>query len=180
MHSIMIEVEFRARFSSSEYERLQKILDERAECLGPDDKHSVYYIFQDRLLKIVRNISKQDAKISLKMNRLGEGSAFKEMEIHFQEKDFEAMKELLDHLDLNARVAEEGQQRTNYRYRGCEIALKYGKTWGHHLEIEKMIADPDMQQQAEKEIRSIADELSVHLMTEEEIAAFLAAFEKTL
>jgi len=176
----MIEVEFRARFSQEHYDRVKVFLDEHAECLGPDNKQCVYYIFQDRLLKIVHNISKQDAKISLKMNRLGEGSAFKEMEVPFQEKDFEAMRELLNHLDLPATIAEEGQERINYLYKNCEIALKYGKTWGHHLEIEKMIPDSNMQEQAEKEIKTVADELGIQLMSEKEIADFLKEFEKSL
>jgi predicted adenylyl cyclase CyaB len=176
----MIEVELRARFSKEEYDRLKIFLDEHAECLGPDDKRCIYYIFQDRLLKIVHNISKQDAKVSLKMNRLGEGSAFKEIEVHFQEKDIQSMKNLFDHLDLNAKIAEESQQRINYAYKGCEIALKYGKTWGYHLEIEKMIPDSSLQEQAEKEIRSVADELGIVLMTEKEIADFLKEFEERL
>ncbi len=176
----MIEVEFRARFSQGEHERLKTFLDEHAECLGPDDKRCIYYIFHDRLLKIVHNISKHDAKVSLKMNRLGEGSAFRETEVYFQEKDFDAMKELFNHLDLGATIAEEGQQRINYIYKGCEIALKYGKTWGYHLEIEKMIPDSSMQEQAEKDIRSVTDELGIQIMTEEEIANFLKEFEKAL
>lgn len=176
----MIEVEFRSRFSQEEYDRLTSFLDEHAECLGPDDKQCIYYIFQDRLLKVVRNVSKQDAKISLKMNRLGEGSAFKEMEVHFQEKDFETMKEILNHLNLGANVAEEGQQRINYIYKGCEIALKYGKTWGHHLEIEKMISDPKEKEQAERDIKAVTDELGIKLMTEKEISDFVKEFEEKL
>lgn len=176
----MIEVEFRARFSRDEYDRLKTLLDVHAENLGPDDKRSIYYIFKDRLLKIVHNISKKDAKISLKMNRLGEGSAFKEIEVHFSENDFDAMKELADHLDLPASVADESQQRINYIYKGCEIALKYGKTWGYHLEIEKMIPDTSIQDQTEKEIKAVADELGLHLMSEQEIVDFIKEFESTL
>jgi len=176
----MIEVEFRARFEKNDYDRLKIFFDEHAESLGPDDKHCIYYIFKDRLLKIVHNLSKKDAKISLKMNRLGEGSAFKEMEVHFSENDFDAMKELVDHLDLPASIADESQQRMNYVYKGCEIALKYGKTWGYHLEIEKMISDASLQEQTEKDIRAVADELGIHLMTEEEIASFIKEFEDTL
>lgn len=176
----MIEIEFRARFLKDEYDRLKTILDEQAECLGPDDKRSTYYIFKDKLLKVVHNISKKDAKISLKMNRLGEGSAFQEIEVHFPEKDIDSMKEILSHLDLTASVAEEGQQRINYNYKGCEIALKWGKTWGYHLEIEKMISDPSLQERIKNEIQSIADELHIQLMTEEEIAKFVKEFEDSL
>lgn len=176
----MIEVEFRARFSKREYDRLKRFLDKHAKCLGPDDKKCIYYIFQDRLLKIVHNVSKHDAKISLKMNRLGQGAAFKEIEVHFQENDIHAMRMLLDHLHLPAKIAEEGQQRINFIYRDCEIALKYGKTWGYHMEIEKMISDPDLQDQTEREIKIVADELRVQLMTEKEIEKFLKEFENKL
>lgn len=176
----MIEVEFRSRFSEEKYRSLKALLDSDAQCLGQDDKNCVYFIFPDRLLKVVHNLSKKDAKISLKMNRIGEGAAFKEMEFHFSENDFELAKELFQNLPLNAKLMEDAQQRVNYLYKGCEIALKYGKTWGYHLEIEKMIQDEGDQRVAEEEIRVVAKELGIELMTDDELKRFTEEHERKL
>lgn len=168
----MIELEFRAMFSKDKYDSVKTFLDAKAENLGQDDKSSVYFVFPDRLLKIVHNISNKDAKISLKLNYIGGGAAFEELEFLFAEKDLEIAKQIFKNLPLNAKILEESQARVNYQYKDCEIALKYGKTWGYHLEIEKMIQDISEQPAAEKEIRAVAKEIGVELMTEEELEAF--------
>jgi adenylate cyclase class IV len=167
-------------FSREKYDEVKAFLDARAECLGEDDKDVAYFIFSDRLLKVVHNMSKGDAKISLKLNRIGEGAAFEEMEFHFSENDFELAKKIFHNLKLPAKCKEEAQQRINYAYKGCEIALKYGETWGYHLEIEKMIVDVREQEVAEQEIRAIASELGVALMTEDELRRFVANVERGL
>lgn len=176
----MIELEFRARFSLEVYDAVKTILDAHARSLGQDDKDCAYFVFPDRLLKVVHNVSKKDAKVSLKLNRLGEGAAFEEMEFPFAEQDFELAKKLFRSLGLNVTYLEDTQQRINYVYKDCEIALKYGKTWGYHLEIEKMIEDTSKQEQAESEIRAVADELGITLMTEEEVKAFVAEVERNV
>lgn len=112
----MIELEFRSRFSLEEYERLKMFLDAHAECLGEDDKHCVYFILPDRLLKVVRNISKGDAKVSLKLNVLGKDAAAKEVEFYFSEREFGLARELFENLPMNAEVMEDSQQRVNYLY----------------------------------------------------------------
>ncbi len=176
----MIELEFRSMFSKEKYDSLKAFLNEKAECLGQDDKACAYFIFPDRLLKVVHNISKGDAKVSLKLNRIGEGAAFDEMEFHFAEEDFELAKKLFGNLQLNVKYLEESQQRINYIYKDYEIALKYGKTWGYHLEIEKMIADLGEQEQAEQDIRAVSDELGITLMTDEELTRFVRKIESNL
>lgn len=169
----MIELEFRAMFSKEKYDELKNFLEANAQCLGEDDKNCVYYVFPDRFLKVVHNISKKDAKVSLKLNTIGNGAAFEEIEFHFAQNDFETAKKLFLNLPLEAKMLEESQQRTNYEYKGCELALKYGKTWGYHLELEKMIADKNEQVEAEKEIRTVAKKLGVELMSEEDLKVFV-------
>ena len=174
----MIELEFRARFSREKYEEVKNFLETNAKSLGEDDKDCAYFVLPDRLLKVVHNVSQKDAKVSLKLNRLGEGAAFQEMEFHFAESDFELAKKMFKSLGLEAKYLEESQKRVNYLYKGCEIALKIGKTWGHHLEIEKMIENVSEQEAAEREIRAVADELGVVLMTEEEVKKFVEEIER--
>ena len=60
-----IEVELRSQFKRSDYERLYKYLKENAKDLGEDDKEMHFYIFPDKLLKVVNNITKQKDRKSV-------------------------------------------------------------------------------------------------------------------
>jgi adenylate cyclase class IV len=173
----MFEIEFRARFDEATYNKLKAYLDEHAEVLGEDNKDCHYFIFPDKLLKLVHNISKKNAKISLKLSSLGQGAAFEEIEFTFPEGQIESARKLLDALALPVKTMHEGQQRVNYTYKGCEIALKYSKTWGYHLEIEQVIDRKEKQAEAEVHIREVANELDVHLMSDEDLRLFLQEVE---
>ena len=70
------------------------------------------------------------------------------------------------------------QKRKNYVYKGVEVALKYSEVWGHHLELEIMIADIKEKEQAEKKIREAANDLNIKLMTDEELAEFTKKAEE--
>ncbi len=168
----MLEIEFRSRFNLKKYNELKKYLDEHAESLGPDNKDCYFYIFPNKLLKIVDNISQNTAKISLKLNHIGDGVAFPEIEFHFSREEFNTAIKLFDALSLPVKVMHESQKRINYRHKNCEIALKHSNTWGYHLEIEQVIDSKEKQADAENQIREIANELEVHLMSEEELKQF--------
>lgn len=71
------------------------------------------------------------------------------------------------------------QKRTNYRYKNCEIALKYSDAWGYHMEIEQVIDSEDKKIEAEAQIRRVANELDVKLMTEEELKEFTRQAENS-
>ncbi len=172
------EIEFRGMFNSQKFKELKKYLDKNAENLGPDNKDCYFHVFSDKLLKVVKNVSKKNAKVSLKLNRIGEGSSFPEIEFCFDMKDFEKAVTLFENLSLPAKIIHESQERTNYRYKGCEIALKYSKSWGHHIEIEKVVDLEKKQKEAEKAIRELAKELDVRLMTERDLKNFIREREK--
>lgn len=175
----MIELEFRSIFTKEKYDNIKAFLDTSATSLGDDDKSCTYYVFPDRLLKIVHNVSKKNAKVSLKMNNIGNGPAFEEIEFYFSEGELETAKKLFQNLPLTAEVTAESQDRKNYVYKDCEIALKYSKTWGYHLEIEQVIKDLTQKDEAEKKIRLVAQELGIELMTEEELASFIKSHQKS-
>jgi len=148
--------------------------------LGENNKDCYYYIFPDKLLKIVNNISKITAKISLKLNHIGNGAAFPEMEVYFSPQQFDTAKQLIDSLDLSAKVMYGPQQRVDYRYKGCDIALKYSDAWGYHLEIEQIVKLKEEQQKAEEKIRRVASELGVKLMSEKELKEFTQKAEEKI
>jgi adenylate cyclase class IV len=168
----MYEIEHRAVLSEEQYNELAEKLTHEATLLGSDDKEVSYYIFPDKLLKVVRNISKGTAKLSLKLNALGAGSSFQEFEIPFPEESFETMKNICDSISAPDQVISGTQKRTNYEYLGVEIALKWSEDWGYHVEFEIMVFDLSEKETADARIEKVAQDLSVSLMTDEEVKIF--------
>ena len=177
---MVFEIEFRAKFDEKKHAELKAFLDKNAESLGEDDKDCYYYILEDKLLKLVNNTSKKNAKVSLKLNRIGQGAAFPEMEFYFSPDEFEAARHLFDALALPAKIMHGLQKRTNYKYQDCEIALKYSEAWGYHLEIEQVVDSQEKQPLAEAAIRAVAETLGVHLLSEEELKEFTKQAERTV
>ena len=170
----MYEIEHRAVLTENAYTALAERLAHDAKLLGTDDKEVSYYIFPDKLLKVVRNISKGTGKLSLKLNTLGAGSSFKEFEVSFPEESFETMKHICENISAPDQVISGTQKRTNYEYQGVEIALKWSEDWGYHVEFEIMISGLSEKEAADARIKGVAEALSVPLMTEEEVGAFSA------
>lgn len=173
-----IEIEMRARFNREKYKELEKFLKNNAVDLGKDDKDVCFYIMEDKLLKVSDNKSRGDAKITLKLNRIGKGSHFEEIEFPIDKNDSEKAKKLFDHLDCFKYCVRSFQKRHNFLYKGVEIALKYSKNWGYHLELEVIINNLKQKIKAENLIRKIAGELKVKLMSEEDLNKFNVEFEK--
>lgn len=176
----MFEVEFRSKFDQKKFIALKEYLDTCAESLGEDNKDCYYYIFSDKLLKLVNNTSKKTAKISLKLSRIGDGAAFPEIEFYFSPQEFNTARRLFDALALPVKIMHGPQKRNNYRYKGCEIALKHSDAWGYHLEIEQVVETKEKQREAEEQIRRVADELGVKLMSEKELKEFIQAAENKI
>ncbi|MDO8451562.1 MAG: CYTH domain-containing protein [bacterium] len=170
----MYEIEHRALLTEEGYKALAEKLADEAKVLGTDDKEVSYYIFSDKLLKVVRNISQGTAKLSLKLNTLGAGSSFQEFEVPFPEGSFETMKNIVGSISSPDQVISGTQKRTNYEYKGVEIALKWNEDWDYHAEFEIMIPDLSEKESADARIHEVAKLLSVQLMTEEEVKAFSA------
>lgn len=170
----MYEIEHRALLTEDQYHQLSERLRTDAELLGQDDKDVAYYIFPDKLLKVVKNISKNTGVLSLKLNTLGNGSSFQEVEAPFSPESYDAMRHICDEISTPSQVIVGTQKRTNFMYEGVEIALKWSEDWSYHVELEVMIDDLSKKDAADQQIRSVADSLSISLMTEEEVAAFTA------
>lgn len=167
-----IEIEFRAMFSKSVYDRLLRSLHRCGKYLGADDKDVHFYIYPGRLYKVVDNTSTRTAEIVLKKNRIGRGSHFEEVEIPISRADVPKAVELFN--TFNApHTDHESQTRHNFLWRRVHIAVKQSKTWGYHAEFEIMIHDRRNQSTAEKQIQTVAKALNVQLMTDADLRAFL-------
>lgn len=173
-----IEIEFRAIFGENDFCRLKEYLDKNAKNLGEDDKDVFFFIMPDKLLKVVDNISKNNAKLVLKLNKIGKGSDFEETEIPIEQELINDFVKVLTALGFTKNIMRSFQKRQNYVYKGVEVALKYSEIWGYHLELEIMVADIKEKEQAEKRIREVANDLNIKLMTDQELAEFTKKAEE--
>ncbi|WP_329133484.1 hypothetical protein OG552_16080 [Streptomyces sp. NBC_01476] len=174
------EIEMRARFDQHAHDRLISRLERDGEDLGCDDKRIYFYVLPDKLLKVTDNTAAGSAKITLKTSRIGQGSAFPETEIPIAREDVAAAVRIFNALGFESEMHEAFNQRRNFRFRGVEIAVKWSQAWGHHAEFEVLLDDAPGQtalDEAEARIRTVAQELDVSLMSEQELADFTEAFE---
>ncbi|OGZ63892.1 MAG: hypothetical protein A3A98_01230 [Candidatus Staskawiczbacteria bacterium RIFCSPLOWO2_01_FULL_40_39] len=167
-----IEIEHRARFSKEERDQLLSFLQENGKDIGEDDKNVYFFTLPDKLLKVTDNISKNTAKITGKMGRIGEGSGFEEIEFPIERTDVLKAVELFKKFGFT-NVHDSFQSRHNFEYKDVEIALKYSEMWGYHAEFEIVIDDETKKGVADQKIMSVAKELGVRLMTEEELKVFI-------
>lgn len=173
-----IEIEFRSMFGRKKYDDLKKFLDKNAQDLGEDDKDVHFFIMADKLLKVVDNVSQKNAKLVLKLSKIGKGSDFEEIEIPISQIEVRRAVKMFKALGLTDNIMHSFQKRHNYLYKGVELALKYSDVWKHHLELEVMIDSRKKKAVAEKRIQEVADELGVRLMTDQELVEFTRRAEK--
>jgi adenylate cyclase class IV len=172
-----IEIEYRARFDEEKYNGLKKFLDASAEDLGEDDKDVYFFLFPDKLVKTVNNTSKKTAKIVLKLNKIGKGSDFEEIEISIRQEDFDKATRLFVAIETGEYM-HSYQKRHNYLYKNIELALKWSEAWGYHLELEIIINDVAEKESSEKKIFALAEELGVKIMTDQELLEFTQVAER--
>ncbi len=168
-----IELEYRALVSKDEHATLLEFLRVRGKDLGEDDKNVFFFILPDKLLKVVDNKSKNTAKIVLKLNKIGFGSDFEEIEISIDPSDVEKSVGVFKALNF-IEVQESFQKRHNFEYKGVEIAVKYSDEWGYHVELEILLSDRSRMSEAEKQIHAVAEELALKIMSDEELREFTA------
>ncbi len=176
MHNI--EVEHRSLISEAKYHELLTFLSAQGKDLGENNKRVYHFIFPDRLLNVINQESKQNAKVALKLGKIGKDSSFGEIEINIDQKDFEKTKELFKALNIpDAQLMDSRQARHDFEYKGVEIAVKNSDSWGYHVELEVIVSDASEIPEAEKKISDIAQELELRIMTQEELQAFTAKTE---
>lgn len=178
MEKKSIEVEFRTHLTEGQYLSLMDFLLKKGEDLGQDDKDTYFFIFKDKLLKVVNNLSKKSGKIVLKLNKLGNGSGFEEIEIPIAQDQVDQTAKLFKLLNLPAQLIHNEQKRRNFVYKGVEISVKYSDDWGYHAELEIVVGDQIEKETAVLKIEVVAKELGLKLMTDEEIFEFTQRIEE--
>ena len=168
----MIEVEQRGLLTQEEFTRVEAYLREHAEYLNEDHKYVEYFIYKDKLLKVIRNDSQKNAVLSLKLNALGNGALFDETECTLPIDQFPALQKIIRTITTPDQIITGTQKRENFILDGVEVALKWSEDWGHHFELECMIEDAKEESAALEKIKTVAHKLNVVVMSEEEVAEF--------
>jgi adenylate cyclase class IV len=164
----MIEVEKRALLNEIKYNELTSFLESKAKSLGEDDKDVSYFIYEDKLLKVVHNISHGNAKVSLKNKRLGDGASSKEVEVYFDQNSYSDLKSILKSVCVPKQIIEGVQKRKNFFYKDCTISLKWSKDWGYHIEVERTTEDESEIGALELSIHAVEKDFDIHYLTDEE------------
>ena len=171
-----IELEHRSLVTEEKYRELLEVLAKDGKELGENNKHTFHFIFPDKLLNVLDLESKGQAKIALKLGKIGQGAAFEEIEIPIDQKDFEKTVKLFKSLGFS-EIIESFQTRHDFEYKGVEFAVKHSAEWGYHVELEVILSERSELEEAEQKIRAVADELGLKIMTEEELTALVNKIE---
>lgn len=171
-----IEIEYRARFPKNKYDSLLRVLNANAQFLGNDDKDVYFFALPNKLLKIVNNISKNKVEVVLKLNRIGKGSHFEEIDIPIEKENLKKWIVLFKQFNT-LKMIRSFQKRKNFLYKGVEISLKYSKNWGYHAELEIVINNIKKKKQTTQRIKDVAKELNIKLMSEKELKEFVKRFQ---
>ena len=172
----IIEVELRSLLNEKQFTDLNDFLIKNGEDLGEDHKDSHFFIFPDKLLKVTDNITKNNAKITLKLQRIGLGSDFEEIDVNFSREDAKKVVRIFDILGFKNYLYSY-QNRHNYLYKNVEFAVKYTASWGFHCEMEIMVTNKNEVSNAVKQITKVATELNLKVMHDDELKKFLAKIE---
>jgi len=171
-----IEIELRALINERKFIELNKFLKKNGKYLGRDNKDTYFFLFSDKLLKVTNNLDKSSAKITLKLNKIGVGSDFKEIEIPIAPKDVEKTVEAFKHLGFDDNQYSY-QYRNNYTYKGIEVAVKYTQSWGFHVELEILIDGNEDKDKTLNKIKAVAKELELKIMTDAELKKFTSKID---
>jgi len=167
-----IEVELRALIDEKQFIELNCFLAKNGKYLGEDHKDSHFFILPDKLLKVTDNISKNNAKISLKLQKIGLGSDFEEIDVNFSREDADKIIKIFKLLGFNNYMYSY-QNRHNYLYKNVEFAIKYTESWGFHCEMEIMVKSKKEVPRALKEMGVVAKELGLKIMSDDELKKFI-------
>ncbi len=171
-----IEIEHRSLITEEDFLRIRAFLDSHAENLGEDNKDTFFYIWPDKVIKVVENASSGKAKMVLKPGRIGKQSYFHENELTIAPSEVDQAKKFCESLEPE-KIMRAYQFRTNYKYEGVEVAVKYTESFGFHLEFEIMVDNLSQQDAAEAEIKNVAQKLGVTILSDEDLKKITAELE---
>jgi len=168
-----IEVELRSLLDEKQFISINHFLMKNGKDLGKDNKDSYFYHLPNKLIKVVKNEEKNTAKLTLKLQKIGYGNDFEEIDVNFMPDDMDNVLKILDILGYGKNHLYSYQYRHNYLYKGVEFAVKYTVSWGFHCEMEIVIDNKKDIPKTLKKIKEITAELGLKVMGNDELKNFM-------
>lgn len=162
-----IEVEIKGMLIEKQYNLLMDRLKKESESYEPDKKISYFFVIKNRILKVTDEISKNRAKITIK---IGDETIniLEEIEIPIPQEQVENAVKMFKHLGFT-RVNRVEQKRINFQYKDTSVSLKYSDDWGYHFEIETIIDNKKSAGAEKLKLESVCKDLGIVPMTPNEI-----------
>ena len=167
-----IEVEVRSFVSQERFGQLMDFFKKEASFLG-EDFQETHYFDGPTDFRIQRNNS--FSKLWLKGGKLHDDSR-EETEIRFERSDFEKLGRLLGILGFRVKV-KWFRTRNSFQWDGIDVALDFTKGYGHILELEKMVLEPEKEKALQLLRRKMA-ELNVPITPREEFERKFRHYEQ--
>lgn len=177
MSQNQIEVEIRGIITEEEYNLAIQKLDTLAEKKEEDNREAYFFIIPNKNLKVSNSISKNKAKLALKIGNESE-TAVEEIEVSIKPEDTEKLVSVLNHLGFD-KFKKSDQKRINYWYKNTEIAIKWSQDWGFHFEMEQVVNPSEEVNSAHEYLIQTALGLGLKPNTEQEIEQFISNLRKS-
>lgn len=167
-----IEIEIRGIITKEEFDEAKKYLDQHGQNQQEDNRETYFFIVPKLNLKVANAVSKNIAKIALKT---GEESSIanEELEISIKPEEVQTAVKIFNLLGFD-KFKKSDQIRTNYNYKGSEIALKWSQDWSYHFEMEFVTDEQSQVEDLQAKLYNLATEIGLKPMSEEQISLYIS------
>ncbi len=157
-----IEVEIRSFIPKEQYEQLLEFFKANAKQLKEDYQETFYFDCKEDL-----RIQKNDfySKIWLKKGKIHDEHR-EEIEIKFDQKEFEKLEKLFLALGLNVEI-KWFRKRFEFEWEGITVCLDFTRGYGFIIELEKMCSEAEKETEFER-LRQKLKSLNVEVTSREE------------
>lgn len=162
-----LEVELRGKMSDDEYQNLITFLDQNGTDKELDNRKTVFFKLDGKTLKVTSRLSKNTAKIALKMGDILSSKFQEEFELNFNPEEFDIAVNIFKNLGFD-KIQYTTQNRINYKYKGFDFSVKWSEDWGYHFEIDTVVDIEEKIDEARTSIRNLAEKMGLKIMMEEE------------
>ena len=167
----MIEVELRGFLTEDEFKLKLKELQTISTSFEEDHRDTVFFMLSKATLKVTHMKSKKQAKIAYKAGDINSTTGQDEIEISIPVEEYENTIILFQNLGFtNKQIT--SQIRYNLKIDNFEVSMKWSRDWGHHFEVEKMVAEPSLVNQAFVDVKEFCMQNGLKVMDTNEFEKF--------
>lgn len=174
------EIELRGLLEKEQYSNLIKKLDDLGYAHEEDDKLSYFFERETGIFKLNDEVSKNQAKISLKIGD-EEKNSLEEYEVVVDRKYFNDLLLIFQKLGFT-KFNIVDQKRINFHLKDLdvELALKHSPSFQYHFEIEYLGEKIKSEDEIKGYLKEVCKKFEIVPLTEEELAQKIREIKKGL